>query len=686
MRCLSLFMILLLAAAPAIASGTSGEVTLGGRFVGGNNTKTSAKFLEYRDIRNQATSDINVFNSNGNFYLSGEAKNVGYNDQEYLIEGGHFGKGKFSLWYDELRHNYSLDNKTLHTGTGTGNLVIGTGVVPADVTTWLTHDFKVDRQQVGADFELNFGTPFFFAGEVTQTKKDGTYPIAVQDSGRNPIEIPAAIDYTTNNFLLKAGYRTEKVFAQVDTLFSTFKNGADLQEWQTTAGGAGTTYTLAPDNDSVQIGGQLTVRDLPVKSVFSVRGSYAKNESTPTLPALAGTTTWKGEQSYTNLAASLKSKPFSKLTTKLAYHYTKKDNDSPVIDYRDGNDSSETLNHTFRYTKHGVTLDGTYRLNRTNRLKAGYGFENVKRPEMRHDAEKTDTHRLFAEWKNSSLDRATSKLRYERLMRSSDFKGAEFADMFGPQASEEIARYSRPFDAADKDQDTISWKLALIPAEMLDLGLELAYSKSDYSKTVIGRTEDTGQSILLDASVQLPMSAVLYAYAEYDQVELSSNHVRFQNNNATRHIDAGVPVAAADENTNRYNWNVKRKDVGTSFGVKCDLPLLKDRLKLSAGYDFQKNDGEADFSSAFQTANGTPLEKIKAYDDYEMQTIKLTGKYAVRENMTLILGYTYEKFEQSDIRTNDYQHIVSGDQFYSGAYANNDYEANIGTVALSYKF
>jgi len=687
MRYLCIFSILLLAASPAIADSTTGEISLGGRLVGGNGTETSAKFVEYQDIDDQVISDLSFFYSTEGHDFSGEAKNVGYDDQWYLIEANYFGKGKLSLWYDELTHNYSLNDKTMHVGTGTGNLLLSGAVTPLDAATWLTHDFKAERRQTGASFELKFDTPFFASGGFSQTKKEGTYPIGVQNIGitsRNPFEIPAPIDYTTNNYMVKAGYRTKKIFVQIDTQISSFDNDADLLEWQSTDLSAGTTYTLKPDNDSVQFGGQVSVNSLPVQSVFALRGSYAKNESNPVLPALAGTTTWEGDQTYTNIAASVKSRPAAKLTTKVAYHYTKKDNDAQILDYRDANDASAVMTHAFKYTKQALAVDGAYSLNSDNRLKAGYDYENVERPVMRHDAEETDTHTLFAEWKNSSFEMASSKLRYEQVMRSSDFKGGEFADMFGPLASEEIARYSRPFDAADKDQGTIRWQLDLTPSDSVDVGLELAYSKGDYDDTVIGRTEDTERSILLDASITLPMSAKLYVYAAYDKAEVNSNHVRYQP--AADDIDGGVPVAAADENTSRYNWDLERTDVGTSFGVKGEMPLLKDRLKLSIAWDYQKNDGEADFSSAFQEANGTPLEDIRVYDDYKKQTVKFTGEYAVNDNMTVILGYTYEKFTQDDILTNDYVNIVDGDSFFSGAYADMNYEANIGTAVLSYTF
>lgn len=693
MKRLSIFIVLLLMAIPAMASNTTGEITLGGLFVGGSNTEDSAKFSEYRDIDDQVLSNIKISHSNGPFFLVGEAENIGYDDQEYSFDGIHFGTGKFSIWYNEMTHNYSLDDKILHFGEGTGNLTYS-GVDETDAATWLSHDYKNDISQIGASFEVTLDSPFFVGGEMTRTEKEGTYPIAVQNDGRQPMEIPAPIDYTTESFMIKAGYRTQKLFAQADITFSEFDNGEDLLNWETTpingdnapGVGAGTTYTLAPDNDSIQIGGQLIIRDLPIDSVFALRGSHAENESDPSLPALAGGIDWDGEQSYTNVKAKLKSRPIDKLTTTVSYHYSKKDNDGDRLDYPDSGDGpGDAETHLFRYTKYGFGFEGAYLLNKTNRLKGGYDFENIERPEMRHDAEETDNHTFFAEWKNSSLDWAVSKLHYEYLQRNSDFDGAHFANMFGPNASEEIARYLRPFDAADKDENTIKWQFDMMPSDTIDLGLELAYSKGDYDDTVIGRTEDKEQSILLDASIRLPMSANLYAYVGYEERETDSTYVRYRNN-AAGSIDGGVPIPSADENAERYNWDLERTDTGTSLGAKIEIPVLEDRLKLSAAWDYMENDGDADFSSAYQAANGTPLEDISAYGDYDFQTIKLTGEYAVREDMILTLGYIFEKYNTDDIATNGYENIFDGAEYFSGAYDDLDYEANIGYVTLTYKF
>lgn len=694
MKRLSIFIVLLLMATSASA-GTTGEITLGGQFVGDNDTDKSAKFLEYRDLDDQLLSRFSFSNFQDSVFLTGEAKNIGYDDQEFSLDGTCFGNGKFSLWYDELTHNYSLDDKILHYGTGTGDLVYS-GADLTDATTWLSHDYQIERNQVGASFEITLDSPFFFAADITRTETEGTYPIAVQNGGRTPLELPAPIDYTTNNFIFKAGYSTEKIFVQADVTFSEFENGSDLLNWEKTNGDPGDIYTLAPDNESMQIGGQLVVRDLPLKSVLALRASHAKNESDPVLPGLltnkAGISNWDGEINYTNFDVKLKSKPSALLSTAIAYHYTKKDNDATSFDYPDnnGNDGEgdlpgEAITHVFSYTKYGIDLEAAYKLNKANRLKAGYGFENVERPEMRHDAEETDTHTLFAEWKNSSLDWAVSKLRYEHMMRESDFEGAQFADMFGPNASEEIARYSRPFDAADKDQDTLKWQLDLMPSETVDLGIELGYSVGDYDKTVIGRTEDTERSILVDTSISMPMEAKLYAYVEYVEREFDSSYVRYRNN-AAGNIDGGVPIAAADEvftdgANDRYNWNLEREDIATSFGVKCVVPVLDNRLKLSAAYDYTDNDGEADFSAAARD-----FDDISAYGDYEFQTFKLTGEYSLNDNMVLTVGYIYEDYDMDDIATNDYMYIFDSVEYFSGAYADMDYDTSIGYVTLTYKF
>lgn len=677
-KLLTVLFALSLAASSALASGLSGEVSLGGRFVDGDNTEKSAKFTEYRDVDGQLTSDLKLFWVNDSIYLNAEAANLGYDDQMFSLKGGIFGKAKFSLLFDELTHNYSLDDRTIYAGVGTATLTQGAGVDPTDATTWIPIDFAVERQQLGAKIELTFDTPFFVAVAVTQTEKDGIIPVAFE-LNRRPHEGPLPVDFKTTDVTAKLGYRTKAMFAQLDATISEFDNEYSLIENWYSPNGVTETFTMEPDNEMWQIGGQFVLRDLPMNSVLAIRGSHAKLESDPVLTTAD---TFDGELTYTKAAVTLKSRPISALTTELSYSFLQKDNKAARFNY-DGQDT-----HIFEYSKQHATLAGGYRINSDNRVKVGYDFLTIDRAnEMRRDAQETDDHTVFVEWKNSTFDMATAKIRYEHLDRSSDFDGVAHAAETGT----DFYAYVRPFDAADKTEDTIRLMLDMSPTDAVDLGLEFNYSTADYDKTLLGRHDETTQGIILDASVDLPYSAKLYAYVDYEKREISSRQVQARLNGEDENGDPFGPnnlieiLDGSNQDDDDFNWYLDRTDVTRSFGVKLEVPFLNERLNVSAGFDYQDNDGEADFSENVDDAL-VALEDIDDYDDYEQQTVELKAKYAINENMSVTTGYTYEKYEYDDVLVNDYENIVGGNAYFSGAYADLDYEANIGYVTLSYKF
>lgn len=676
-KLLIITLLLFVIATPVMAADFSGEVNLGGRFVDGDNTDKSAKFLEYRDLDNQLTTELTGRMTEDNFYLSLDGENLGYDDQSVSISGGYYGQARFKLFFDELTHNYSLDDKSIYAGVGSNALTISPSVTVNDATTWIPLDYAIERQQIGAQLELTFNTPFFFAVNVTQTEKEGVMPWGVNiDSttgGSDAAEIPIPVDSTTTNMIVKTGYRTKRLFSQIDLTFSTFENDRDRVGLPVTgtpdfnSAQPGPVY-FGPDNDMIQIGGQLVLRDLPIHSVLSIRGSHATMESDA---QVAGTK--DGELTYTKAAVSLRSRPMQKLDTELSYSFLQKDNKAASFLYN-GNQT-----HVFEYSKQHALLAATYRLNKDNRFKAGYDYLTVDRSHMRFDAEETDDHTLFAEWKNSSLDMATAKIRYEHLNRSSDFNGAAKAIDTG----DVIYNYVRPFDTADKEQDKVRLMVDFSPADMLDVGFELNASVADYSDTVIGRTDEKTGELILDAGIRLPFDVKLYGYASIEKSEKDSNHVYWPGFNPTA-LNNGVPIPTASETGNGYNWYLERQDLTKAFGLKLEVPLLNDRLMLSSSYDYQKNDGEADFTANPAVA---VLEDITAYDDYEQQSFDFNAKYAIKENMSVTVGYAYEKYELDDLGYNDYLDVDTVSfNYLTGAYADMDYEANIGYVTLSYKF
>src|SRR5208337_813249 len=84
--------------------------------VSGNKTK----FYEYSDLTPQGgiNSDIRLGYDSDNYWLKIKASGIGYETQEYNIEGGMYGKFSYDLFYTEMVHNISLGASTLYNNPG----------------------------------------------------------------------------------------------------------------------------------------------------------------------------------------------------------------------------------------------------------------------------------------------------------------------------------------------------------------------------------------------------------------------------------------------------------------------------------------------------------------------------------------------------------------------------------------
>lgn len=61
----------------------------------------SAKFQEYRDLDDGLFGDFYIEAVKDFCYFEVEVNNIGLDDQEYQLEGGHYGQFKYELNYDE---------------------------------------------------------------------------------------------------------------------------------------------------------------------------------------------------------------------------------------------------------------------------------------------------------------------------------------------------------------------------------------------------------------------------------------------------------------------------------------------------------------------------------------------------------------------------------------------------------
>ena len=150
--------------------------------------------------------------------------------------------------------------------------------------------------------------------------------------------------------------------------------------------------------------------------------------------------------------------------------------------------------------------------------------------------------------------------------------------------------------------------------------------------------------------------------------------------------DANRLGIASDEAT-YPDFTQTLNDSFWTYGLAANVKAT-DKLAFNLAWQYQKSDGQINFDNAFFT-------DVTNSDDYTKQTLEAKATYAIDPKLKMTVGYIYEKLNAADISYNNYQYILDGTSgmppvgtmyYYSGLYANPNYEANIGYVTLSYGF
>ncbi|MBE0585800.1 MAG: MtrB/PioB family outer membrane beta-barrel protein, partial [Desulfofustis sp.] len=605
-------------------------------------------------------------------FLGIEGTRVGLDDQAYQIDGRNYGKFKYSLFYNEIPHNLSFGAQTFYSSIGSDNLTIDTSS-PSNQASWRTFDYQVDTQKYGGTIDLSFDSPFFLHVGVDRVEKDGLKPLG-SGSFSGVVEMPEPVDYATNNFNLTGGYRSEDLAVKVSGLYSSFSNDNPYLDWQNPFLGITEHNSLPPDNDYLELGVNLMWRQLPGMSTLTVNGSYSnltsdfsQDQEGGLVPAGLNTTVFEGDIATMSLAAIFASRFTDDLDTRIFYKYFDRENDSTIIEYDDGGNRT----HLLEYSKHNLGFDADYKLARDTRLGAGYEYENVER-RNRPDGDSTSDNLLYLEVKNTSLDYLTARLKYSYLNRDTDADH----DLTGVSVfdSEYIVQFVQRYDVASKQKHALQLALELYPMDSLDFGLSYTLSDNNYDDVTLGRTDDIGHEFYVDFMWRAAGKLNLSGFAGYENYQADSNHYNYA---PGQFADPRI----SDSNPATYRWT---QDVGEDFwtvGVKAQVPIIPERLELSLSCQYQKSEGESDF-----TSEGTStLLPITKYDDYDITTVSAKIDYTLTDRLGLGVGYLYEKSTYEDLQYLEYDYNPGG-TYLSGAYADHDYEAHVGYVTLKYRF
>lgn len=681
----------------------SGSVTVGARYVD-DKTNDPSKLNEYRDL-GDGGSGIAGFELRGrgdSYYTNLYGENLGRDDQYLDVRGGSYGVFKYRLYSDELRHNFGSGPGALSPFSGIGGATL-TAPFPRPTppaTAWNTFDHSYSRRDLGGFAEWQATSPWYFRVDTNQVKREGINVFAGANGtspGNGFTDLPSPIDYTTTNVSGEAGYSTKRGHFAVSLLHSKFENGNDVLRWTNPffdpTSALYDTTVLPADNKMTRLSVNGNLRQLPWNSTLAGRLVYSQLKNDVTLqtamlhsggvvqPSFATPGTFQGDIKRTNLALSFSSHPTMALDTRAYMDYAKEENDSTVMTFpgtalTGGTCGDPAFNplcqpERYHYKKTKLGVEAGYRLSRENKLSGGLEYSSADRERV--DFTKTKDTRLFAQWKNSSLDWLTGRVKFQHLSRSSDFNANIVATTDNPTDF-----YVRRFDLANVNQNQLKLGLDMTPAPLVELGFEAIFKNNDYKDTLLGRTNDTRQEYYASVSYGDPNAFRVLVFGDVELTKYESFH------RVGTGPTSGDPFAAPTPTT--YNWGANSQDRAWQIGLGADWKA-RERLTFKASLIYAKTEGTVDFSP--EIGGGGPFASISNIDNTNRTSANLKAIYAYDRNWDFTGGYSYEKYSYSDIGYDNTRYQTSAAAnagVVTGQFSFQPYTANIFYATAKYKF
>jgi len=683
-------------------SGSS--VTLGGQVVS-KKARDPSKLEEYRDLDTGVLGGFEIRGRGDNYYLNAYGENLGRDDQYINFSGGKYGQFKYRLYDNDLRHNFGSGPGARSPFYGVGGTVL-TGPLPnINPVTWGYFDHSYDRRDFGGNFEWQTKSPWYFRMDANEVTRKGINVFAGSagiSPGQGAFDLPVPIDYTTRDGTVEAGYTVKRGHVAVTAGYSKFENANQLLLWQnpqTSVGGPGTDASyLPPDNKMWRLGVNGNLHGLPLDSTLAGRFTYSKltndvGVSPQTVGGLFGGATgatspvFNGKIEKTTLSLSYTSHLSKSVDTKVYYNWIDDKNKSSLVGYSPPaaplancliTGTTVCTPEYFEYTKNNAGIEAFYKFNRQNRLLGGYDYTHIDR--VRYDFEKTKDNKLFIEWKNTSLESLTGRIKYQYLQTRSDWNVSPIL-LADPAYS--LEPYVRKYDLANKDQNMVKLSLDATPAPMVDVGFEYIYKANDYKDTLLGRTSDTRNEYYASVGVGDAKKARVLLFGDIEFTEIGSYHRVFSS--APPATPPSTPPVAG-----RYNWVSQTKDKSWQVGLGFDFVPM-DRVVVKSSLLYAETSGSADPEAQLGTP-GTYLLPIYNRDNTSRTALNVKTIYDYSKNWEFTAGVAYEKYNYSDIGYDFQQYVIPSGAgnvnttYYTGQYAYQPYSANIFYGSMKYKF
>ena len=239
----------------------------------------SAKFQEYRDVRDGAVAGLELHVPVGKENLNLVGRHLGLEDQDFIVDVGRPGHYVVALGYNQTPHNYAFDVRSIFAGLGTTQLTVADRVqsdLQSSATTQEAAEkirsyvdssaqnvnISLRRQKVGVDFALTSTYPFTLRLSASNEARDGVKPSSGAFGLGNFEELPWPVRDDTRDLRLSFEYaRPEsRLFASAAYRIAALDNHARTLLWDnpyritdSSTGSLAATFAAGPTTGLIQL-------------------------------------------------------------------------------------------------------------------------------------------------------------------------------------------------------------------------------------------------------------------------------------------------------------------------------------------------------------------------------------------------------------------------------------------------
>jgi MtrB/PioB family decaheme-associated outer membrane protein len=706
-----------------------GEVELGGRFfLSEPSQKDKAKLIEYRDLDEQpfGAFRLRLFRPDETYSVEMGGSKIGQSDQEFFLTAEGPGRWRLNFDWDQIPHVFSTNARILATERSPGVFTLPT---PRPPLSAYNSGRALDEVSVRWDtarfgFALTPTPTLDLILDYTWIHKDGERPLGVAfgSPGNDFMEVLEPIDQNIHDFRIKGSWVGEGWQIQGGYTLSIFENsrssvtaddpcfrlGGPLPN-----GCAGSAtgapergrVSLAPDNmaHTLSLAGAV---NLPFwRTRIAANTSYSLRIQNDTFlphtitPSLASSPLLKLPQNdldgmvgtfLFNLNAT--SRPLQPLTLKLGYRIFNYDDMSDTLQFPGHVVNDRTLVNEPRiagrydYTKQNADFDARWRFGQPVALTAGVGWERWDRSEHR-EVPQSDEYTGKLALDVTPVDWMTARLAYRpafrRISEYNTFAHLAHTVVEEPTPDEQAQGQSvllRKFDEGERDRHRVDLLVSLMPTDVISITPAFSYRHDDYKDSALGLQKAEAYSAGLDLGwtpVEWLSMTAGYVYERIDQQQRSRN----------REVAGTRTFDFTD-----FDWITKNVDTIHTLHAGAKATLIREKLDAVIDMAYSKATGEVNNSNPVKPTSGTAAQRanatVRPFPDLEDSLLRVEAslRYYLAKSWTLSLGYIFERFDQTDFRTDTLNPFVPGSASIWLGNDPKDYTAHILVMSVGYRF